>query len=83
MNRRARLAALAFCLLSLLPGAVAHAQDAPAFDPARVPAEGAREQDFVPAGWKVGARASGDLDADGRPDLVLQLVPRDYDTEGV
>ncbi len=83
MNRRAPAFVLAVCCVSLLLGAAVFAQDAPAFDPARVPAEGAAEKDFVPGGWKVGARAEGDLDGDGRADRVLQLVPRDYDTEGV
>ncbi|HEX8721358.1 MAG TPA: hypothetical protein VF736_12050 [Pyrinomonadaceae bacterium] len=81
MAKRRKLTALFITLL--LSAAGARAQDAPAFDAARVPAEGAAEGDFVPGGWKVGARAEGDLDGDGRADRVLQLVPRDYDTEGV
>ena len=72
-----------FIALLLAAGPAARAQDAPAFDPAGVPAEGAGEREFVPGGWKVGARAAGDLDGDGRPDRVLQLVPRDYDASGV
>jgi len=83
MNRRARPAPLAGFLLSLLLSAAAFAQDVTTFDPARVPAEGAREQDFVPAGWQIASRAEGDLDGDGRPDLLLQLAPRDYDASGV
>lgn len=59
------------------------AQDAPAFNPARVPAEGAREQDFVPRGWQIGARADGDLNGDNLPDRVRQLVPEDYDASGI
>ena len=83
MNRRARAFALAVCWLSLLPHASALAQDAPSFDPARLPAEGAKEQEFVPDGWKADGRAEGDLDGDGRPDRALRLVPRDYDSSGV
>jgi hypothetical protein len=83
MNRRVPAFALAVCCLSLLLTAAASAQDAPAFDAARVPAEGAKEQEFVPGGWKVDGRAEGDLDGDGRADLVLRLVPGDYDSSGV
>jgi hypothetical protein len=40
----------------------------------KVPASGASAQDFVPPGWKIAARVEGDLNGDGRPDQVLQLV---------
>jgi hypothetical protein len=83
MNRRAPAFALAVCCLTLLLCASASAQDAPAFDAARVPAEGAKEQEFVPGGWKVDGRAEGDLDGDGRADLALRLVPGDYDSSVV
>ena len=48
-----------------------------------MPAEGAGEQEFVPAGWKVDGRAEGDLNGDARPDLALRLVPGDYDSSGI
>ncbi|MBV9925414.1 MAG: hypothetical protein JOZ96_10395 [Acidobacteria bacterium] len=85
MNPRVPAVGLAVCCLSLtLCAGVARAQgETPAFDAARVPAEGAGEKAFVPAGWKVGGRAGGDLDGDGRADAALWLVPKDYDTEGV
>ena len=83
MKRRAWAFALSWCCLSLLMCASAAAQDAPAFDAARVPAEGAKEQEFVPGGWKVDGRVEGDLDGDGRADRVLRLVPRDYDSSGI
>lgn len=75
--------ALTALLVALLVAASARAQDAPTFDPARVPAEGAAEKDFVPGSWKIDARAEGDLNGDGRPDRVLQLVPEDYDSSGI
>ena len=84
MTKRRGPAALLFALLLAASCAgAARAQDAPVFDPSKVPAEGARAEEFAPAGWKIDARAAGDLNGDGRPDQVLQLVPRDYDTEGV
>jgi hypothetical protein len=43
-------------------------------DPARVPAEAARVEEFAPRGWRIHSRAAGDLDGDGRPDLALILL---------
>ncbi|HEV2864411.1 MAG TPA: hypothetical protein VGX48_25655 [Pyrinomonadaceae bacterium] len=59
------------------------AQDAPTFRPEQVPAQGRSPEDFVPRGWKIGGRADGDLDGDRVADFVLQLVPEDYDVEGI
>ena len=52
---------------------VARAQ-AGTLNAAEVPAAGARPQDFATPGWKIAARAGGDLNDDGRTDQVLQLV---------
>ena len=41
---------------------------------ASIPANGAGAQDFVPPGWKIAAQVKGDLNNNGRPDQVLQLV---------
>ncbi|HEU4556322.1 MAG TPA: hypothetical protein VFS20_00690 [Longimicrobium sp.] len=54
----------------------AAAQDAPALDPARVPAAGGRVQDFVPSGWRVAHQVIGDLNGDTRADRVLHIVSR-------
>jgi hypothetical protein len=46
-------------------------------DPELVPAEGRATRDFVPRGWKVegdDGETRGDLNRDGRPDVVLRLV---------
>lgn len=51
----------------------AWAQPAP-LDLSKVPQEGKAEQDFVPAGWKIDASAKGDLDKNGKEDVVLELV---------
>ena len=78
-----RLVAVDFTILFFL-SLVAHAaQDGPTFDPRRVPAEGHKSQDFVPAGWRIGVSAEGDLNGDQVPDQVLQLVPGNYDSSGV
>jgi hypothetical protein len=52
------------------------AQDTPPLDPARMPATGARVEDFVPRGWRVSYQVIGDLNGDTRADRVLHLVPR-------
>ncbi|HEX8118122.1 MAG TPA: hypothetical protein VF521_12685 [Pyrinomonadaceae bacterium] len=85
MSRRARAFGLAVCCVSLMlcAGAARAQEGGPAFDAARVPAEGAGERAFVPAGWKVDGRAEGDLDGDGRADLAVRLVPEGYDSSGV
>lgn len=76
-----RVSATPFVIVLLFAAGAAHAraQDAPAFSPEQVPAEGARAEDFVPRGWKVGAAAEGDLNGDRLPDRALQLVPEDYE----
>ena len=45
-------------------------------DAEKVPS-GTSPQDFVPSGWKIATRAEGDLNGDGRPDQVIQLVTAD------
>jgi hypothetical protein len=70
-------------LLFVAISARARAQDVPTFKPEQVPTEGLRVQDFLPRGWKVGARAEGDLNGDRLSDHVLQLVPEDYDSTGI
>lgn len=53
-------------LTLLLSATAATAQDLPSTAPDRAA--------LVPAGWQIEAEASGDLDADGRPDLALVLA---------
>jgi hypothetical protein len=76
---------LLIMVLLLAPGSaqVARPQDTPAFNPEKVPAEGRIPQDFLPRGWKIDARAEGDLNGDRLPDHALQLVPEDYDSSGI
>lgn len=71
--KRTTMAALV-ALFILLGASGADAQEGRPFDPALVASAGAGEADFVPRGWKVAARAEGDLDGDGRADRVLHLV---------
>jgi hypothetical protein len=77
------MALLLIALLFIAVGTQAHAQNAPTLNPAQVPAEGAREQDFVPRGFKIEGRVEGDLNGDRRPDRVIQLATEDYDSSGI
>ena len=70
-------------LLFVLSSAQAQAQDGPTFRPEQVPTEGSSVQAFVPRGWKIGARAEGDLNGDRLSDQVLQLVPEDYELANI
>ena len=70
-------------LFVLLLSAHAAAQDAAKFNPARVPAQGQKPQDFIPPAFKIGASVEGNLNGDRIPDHVLQIVPNDYDSSGV
>ena len=45
--------------------------------PASIAETASTVESFVPRGWKIAARATGDLNGDGRPDQVLQLVTAD------
>lgn len=55
------------------PALAAHAQDIPDVDYPALPAHGAAVEAFVPAGWALEQRDEGDLDRDGRADVVLLL----------
>lgn len=82
--RPLRLLTLLPLLLVCLPAhAEIRVQDAPVFNPGRVPAEGRKVEDFLPRGWEVGARAAGDLNGDQVPDQVVQLVPEGQESAGV
>ncbi|HET7459904.1 MAG TPA: hypothetical protein VFJ82_01600 [Longimicrobium sp.] len=76
---------LVACALAT-PAAARAQQDTPPLDARRVPATGARVQDFVPRGWKIAHQVSADLDGDGRADRVLHIVPTAdtwYEPDGV
>jgi hypothetical protein len=66
---------IALSLLALLPPA-ARAQHLPPVIYPPLPAEAATARGFVPKGWRIEARAGGDLDGDGRADLALVLRSR-------
>ena len=53
------------------------ASEEPKLDADKVPTAGAKTQDFVLHDWKIAGRVEGDLNGDGRPDQVLQLVTAD------
>lgn len=63
-------------LLVALPCA-AHALDLPPAQYPVLPAQAADAAGFVPTGWTLESSSEGDLDQDGRADLVLVLRQRD------
>jgi hypothetical protein len=50
-------------------------------DPARIPLEGARIEEFVPRGWKIHSQARGDLNGDGKIDAALILFDESLDED--
>jgi hypothetical protein len=48
-------------------------------DPARVPLEAARVEEFAPRGWKIHSQARGDLNGDGKIDAALILFDESLD----
>ncbi len=64
-------------LLALLVPAAASAQELPSVSYPLLPAGAATAEAFVPPGWRIEARAHGDLDGDSRPDLALVLRSQD------
>jgi hypothetical protein len=73
MNRIFFYALLLPVLLSCCSPAAAEA-DRPPFDESRIPVENPRLTDFVPAGWTMEETIEQDLDRDGKPDAVLELI---------
>jgi len=49
-------------------------EEAGVLDKSRVPAEATTTKQFVPAGWKIEAQVTGDLNGDSLPDFALKLV---------
>ncbi|MBS1811702.1 MAG: hypothetical protein JST84_26310 [Acidobacteria bacterium] len=43
-------------------------------DPKMIPQSGATTKEFIPKGWKLQDEQAGDLNGDGLPDAVLQLI---------
>lgn len=67
-------AALAAWLLGAVP---VSAQDLPPISWPDLPRSASRPENFVPPGWRIERRETGDLDADGSPDLALVLRSTD------
>jgi hypothetical protein len=59
------------------PAAAAQPHDIPAISYPALPGAAQQAEGFVPAGWALIASKSGDLNADGRIDLVLLMRMRD------
>src|SRR4028119_662896 len=63
-----------FLCLALLPvAATAQEIEVPAVAYPTLPATAATAEGFVPRGWRIDARAQGDLNGDGAADLALVL----------
>lgn len=60
--------------VSLLFSAVLAQEKARVIDPKSVPVSGASTKAFVPRGWVLQDEQTGDLNGDGLPDAVLQLI---------
>lgn len=66
-----------FAVITITPSLVSNsaiAQEARPVDLRQFPTQGATVQTFVPKGWKVEAKADGDLNDDKRSDTVLKLI---------
>jgi hypothetical protein len=74
MLPRMRTTLLALTLLLSLAPRAARAQEPEKLDLAKLPKEGSKPEDFVPAGWKLEASVRGDLDKNGSEDVALQLI---------
>jgi hypothetical protein len=61
-------------LLLLLPSLCLAQQGGAAFDASRMPVLANEVRDFVPAGWKIEAQVTGDLNGDAVPDRAVKLV---------
>lgn len=65
------------CILLLVPccaAAAAQDDERALLDITRMPVEAATVKDFIPPGWSRVEELGGDLDADGRADVVLRLI---------
>jgi hypothetical protein len=63
------------CALLLAFSSVAFAQDeAATIDKLRIPAQADKPAQFAPAGWKIEAQTTGDLNGDSLPDFAIKLV---------
>jgi hypothetical protein len=69
-----RLAATCLLSSSLIFAPLAGALLAEDFKPPAIPASGKNAEAFVPQGWEINSQATGDLNKDKLPDLVLALA---------
>lgn len=70
-----RLCVALLALIALTAWRATSAEEVQRFiDAAKIAQEAASVSDFVPAGWRIEARVSGDLNGDAKPDTVLELI---------
>jgi hypothetical protein len=72
-----RLGVKGLALLALLIPALAASQELPPVSYPRLATEAASVEGFAPKGWRIEARADGDLDGDSKADLALVLRSTD------
>jgi len=77
MPLSAMRALAASLLVACCAAASAEEGDPPEVTYPALPARGATAEAFAPAGWAIEMRAAGDLDKDGRDDLVIVLRMHD------
>ena len=68
-----RISLILFCSI-VLCSVIAAQDERTAIHKSLIPPSGTGANDFVPKGWKIEEQLSGDLNADGSPDLVLKLI---------
>lgn len=75
---------VATLLIVFLSSSVYAQDEAAKIDKSRVPAQADSPEKFAPAGWKIEAQISGDLNGDRVPDYALKLVEAkpEKDAEG-
>lgn len=68
-----RLLSCAAVLIFAVMSAVAQ-DEAGTLDASQVPATADSAEGFVPDGWKIEEKITGDVNADGKPDMLLKLI---------
>lgn len=82
MTSTARRFAVAAFVAAALPARLLAKDEVAPIDPRRVPVEASSAAGFAPPGWWLADSVTGDLDGDGRDDLVASLVEEERPAAG-